>query len=627
MYLDFLGLSHEPFQLTADPRFLYFSKAHARAKAYMNYGLLRGDGLVVITGEVGSGKTTLVQHLLSRLEERVLCAKIDQTQLTETQFLKVLLVELGLRVEKANKVELLDELNRFLIEQHTDGRKVILVVDEAQNLSPRVLEELRLLWNLEVQNERILNVILVGQPQLDELLDSPGMEPLVQRIRLRYRISALDDKETKEYIAHRLAVAGNTGGQIFTTDAMALIYGYTGGIPRLINVLCDLALTSAFANNSRVISAKIIKTAVEELQWVAYADRPSRDRPPHHKPEAMKPYNREAASKLHSERRDLLDRSLGAAFYHLAVLRLNALEAAKSIGRKWRIIPLKTVTVTLVTMGVLFSILGLVLGTLGSDEIQKESAQQPPLISENPVSMPDQPLDGREGTPFEANKVTRIDEAELTPVVPEEESAADTEPAAEADSAQAENAESPEDTEPPSRALAVEPFTPSQVSQSKISSLAVEGPGEDAGPTSNALAADSPVPSEAPQAITTALSDERVPSKDETVIKPEALQKIPGLRPVQWLLDQNPERYAIQILGVSEKAALQQFVVQQDLDMEMAYFPSRRHGKEWYVLLAGTYPSHTAANSARRALPNSVRANRPWIRKLDDVQKHIRTMR
>lgn len=279
MYLQHFGLDQQPFQLTPDADFLYLSKAHNRAKSYMEYTVWNRDGFVVITGEIGSGKTTLIQQLLRTVDENVLIARIYQTQLNEIEFFQAILHELGLDPFKAGKVELISMLNNFLLEQYSHGRQVILIVDEAQNLSKRVLEELRMLTGMETDEDRILNLILVGQPELKNLLDAPGMEQLSQRIRFRFHLKELDETDIHNYIDHRLSVAGldkNKSGavpKIIKDECISVIYRYTGGIPRLINSLCDTALICAFVENKKTITAHIIEEAVNELQWVPYHER------------------------------------------------------------------------------------------------------------------------------------------------------------------------------------------------------------------------------------------------------------------------------------------------------------------------------------------------------------------
>jgi general secretion pathway protein A len=266
-YLAHFNLKEQPFRLTPDPEFVYWSKQHARAKAYMESTIWLADGFVVITGEIGSGKTTLLQSFLAELDDSVVYAMVSQTQLSPSQFLQAVLTEFGFKPFQQRKVELLDTLNMFLIDQYAQGKKVVLIVDEAQNLSAKVLEEIRLISGIETHKEKVLRIILAGQPELKETLDSPELKQLVQRVRLRFHVGPLDRREMREYIEHRLAVAGRQAKDLIRDDAFDIIYRYTGGVPRLINTLCDTALLCAFAENVKTISSQEVKSAVAELNW------------------------------------------------------------------------------------------------------------------------------------------------------------------------------------------------------------------------------------------------------------------------------------------------------------------------------------------------------------------------
>lgn len=273
MYLEHFQLREYPFQLTPDSDFLYPSKIHSRAKAYMDYAIWNRDGFVVITGEVGAGKTTIIQKFLSDLDKNVLVARIFQTQLDEVEFLQAVLSEFGIRSPGSNKVDITNTLNAFLLESYAQSKQIVLIVDEAQNLTYSVLEEIRMLSGLETRKEKILHVILVGQPELKEKLESPDLAQLLQRVRLRFHLHGLSETESRDYIRHRLSVAGAKSANIFHDNTFSVIYQYTGGIPRLINTLCDTAMTCGYADNLHTISVDVIKTAVEELQWVPYNKR------------------------------------------------------------------------------------------------------------------------------------------------------------------------------------------------------------------------------------------------------------------------------------------------------------------------------------------------------------------
>ncbi len=274
MYLEPFKLKELPFRLSPDPAFLYLSKQHARAKAYMESTIWFTDGFVVITGEIGSGKTTLIESFLKEVPADVVVAQINQTQVTAIDFLQAVLAQFGFSPFKMRKAELITTLNNFLIEQYAAGRRVLLIVDEAQNLSMRVLEEIRMLSGVETTKEKVLRIILAGQPELNDKLDAPELEQLTQRVRLRFHLQNLSENETRAYIQHRLEVAGAGDRELFAADTFADIYRYTGGVPRLVNTLCDTAMMAAFTADRAAVSRADVASAVAELQWVDFANRP-----------------------------------------------------------------------------------------------------------------------------------------------------------------------------------------------------------------------------------------------------------------------------------------------------------------------------------------------------------------
>ncbi len=273
MYLDPFKLKELPFRLSPDPQFLYLSKQHARAKAYMESTIWFTDGFVVITGEIGAGKTTLIESFLKEVQSDVVVAQINQTQVSAIDFLQAILVQFGFSPFKMKKGEIIATLNNFLIEQYAAGRKVLLIVDEAQNLSLRVLEEIRLLSGVETTKEKVLRIILAGQPELNAKLDAPELVQLTQRVRLRFHLTALSQSETKAYIQHRLEVAGAGDRQIFGEDTFPQIFRFTGGVPRLVNTLCDTAMMAAYTADRGMVTLADIDGAVGELQWVEFAAR------------------------------------------------------------------------------------------------------------------------------------------------------------------------------------------------------------------------------------------------------------------------------------------------------------------------------------------------------------------
>jgi type II secretory pathway predicted ATPase ExeA len=275
MYTENFKLKELPFRLSPDPQFLFLSRAHARAKAYMESTIWFTDGFVVITGEIGAGKTTLIESFLRQLDSDVVIAQINQTQVTAVEFLQSVLVQFGFSPFKMKKAELIATINSFLIEQYAAGRKVLLIIDEAQNLSLKVLEEIRLLSGIEATKEKVLRIILAGQPELNQTLDMPELVQLTQRVRLRFHLGTLSREDLRAYILHRLDVAGAGGREIFAEDTFPEIMRYTGGVPRLVNTLCDTAMMSAFNDDRDDVTLADISAAVSELQWVEFAARAS----------------------------------------------------------------------------------------------------------------------------------------------------------------------------------------------------------------------------------------------------------------------------------------------------------------------------------------------------------------
>ena len=267
MYVGFFGLNEKPFSITPDPRYLFMSERHGEALAHLVYGVTESGGFVQLTGEVGTGKTTLVRSLLlNRLPDNADVAVVLNPQITALEFLLTICEELGIDIphERGSVKALTDALNQHLLSAHAAGRRTILVVDEAQNLAPAVLEQVRLLTNLETAKQKLLQIILIGQPELRELLARNDLRQLAQRITGRYHLEPLTREETAQYVEHRLRVAGALG-EVIDNAAKKEVYRLSGGVPRLINVICDRALLGAYALESRVIGKALIKRAAAEV--------------------------------------------------------------------------------------------------------------------------------------------------------------------------------------------------------------------------------------------------------------------------------------------------------------------------------------------------------------------------
>lgn len=268
MYTSFFGLNEKPFSITPDPRYLFMSERHGEALAHLVYGVTESGGFMQLTGEVGTGKTTLVRTLLlNRMPANANVAVVLNPQLSVREFLATICEELGITEpeDKGSIKALIDALNNHLLDTHADGRRTILVVDEAQNLAADVLEEVRLLTNLETAKQKLLQIILIGQPELRDLLARNDLRQLAQRITGRYHLEPLSRDETSQYIEHRLKIAGALG-EIFDGAARREVFRLSQGVPRLINVICDRALLGAYSGETRRVNSRMIKRAAAEIR-------------------------------------------------------------------------------------------------------------------------------------------------------------------------------------------------------------------------------------------------------------------------------------------------------------------------------------------------------------------------
>jgi len=266
MYEAFYGLSSKPFQLSPDPNFYFGSKQHRRAKAYLDYGVLRNDGFIVITGEIGAGKTTLLRGLLDSLNRsNVVIGNLVTTQLDAEDTLRMVGSAFGVRVKDLPKSEVLMTLEAFFVNQTSQGKRCLLIVDEAQNLSARAVEELRMLSNFQFGNQSLLQTFLVGQPEFRSILQRPEMEQFRQRVAATCHIGPLDEDETKAYIEHRLKCAGSTGKPTFDADVFPLIFKTSQGVPRRINSLCDRLLLLGFMGNKLNLSLGDLNDVLRDI--------------------------------------------------------------------------------------------------------------------------------------------------------------------------------------------------------------------------------------------------------------------------------------------------------------------------------------------------------------------------
>ncbi len=269
MYCKFYNLKERPFNVTSDPAFFFFSNKHKEALAHLHYGVSERKGIIVLTGEIGTGKTTLCRFFLGELEKNVKTAFILNPRFSEAQLLESIVTDFGIPALGKNKLGMVSQLNEFLLRESSLKNNVVLIIDEAQNLKPGLLEQIRLLSNIETEKEKLLQVILVGQPELNARLNLYELRQLRQRIMVRYHILPLEHREIADYIKHRLNIAGLAEGIEFTIEAIERISSFSSGTPRLINMICDRALLAGFTAGSKSIDRDIINRCLEELDSYA----------------------------------------------------------------------------------------------------------------------------------------------------------------------------------------------------------------------------------------------------------------------------------------------------------------------------------------------------------------------
>jgi general secretion pathway protein A len=265
MYTSFFGFTCKPFQLTPDPEFLFLSSVHKRALTYLSYGIADNSGFILLTGEIGAGKTTIIRTMLKQIPQEIKVARVNNTKVSSDQLIMMINDDFGLETENRDKTRMLSDLTEFLIKQYAEGGRALIIIDEAQNLSPDLLEEIRLLSNLETDKAKLLQIVLIGQPELNITLSRHELEQLRQRIAINTYIGHLSRVETEEYIKHRLTIAGKEDAVKFADGVMDEIYDFSQGIPRLINILCEFTLLAAFADEKKLIDLDLIREIKADL--------------------------------------------------------------------------------------------------------------------------------------------------------------------------------------------------------------------------------------------------------------------------------------------------------------------------------------------------------------------------
>ena len=597
MYTSFFGLTEHPFELRTDPRFLYLSPAHARARAYLYYAVVKRDSIVTITGEIGSGKSTLIEELCLNVERDCRIVVLHQTQLDDFELLQALLLNLGVADVPTTKAQTLDRIRSVLVEHHERGQKSILIVDDAQNLSSAAIEELRMLTDDECDGQRLLSLVLVGQADMSNTLSSDRLRQVRQRVRLNYHLDALNESDTGAYIDHRLSVAGCRRDDVFPAASVMMVFHYTGGIPRLINILCDMAMTAAAQQGSYQVTPRLVAQAIEELQWVDPAA-------PVGVAQVAQQWLARFVEQANGATRQLL--GIRVSWADVTTRRVRPLRWLRANEQVRRLqIALAPVRKSLAT-----------------------HAKNLATVAENAIGSLDRAAKAAAKKPFDGDLRSAGRHALGSLYVARRPLAAAAAFVAALVLVASLQNKTPVPTLRVMAAKNAAPHAPvatnatAAFSDTVVEVLAAyNGEGKQVGPPKpQSVPGGSLRMSSSLQRTFTALPTTTV---DIAIVPPAQIAL--SLPDANWLLGQAQDAYTIQILGTHSPKNLTRFIRSQGLDEGLAYYTIERKGKDWFVLVQGVYPDRATARLARAQLPEKVRANNPWIRRLDEVHEMIRT--
>ncbi|MFK8030007.1 MAG: AAA family ATPase [Gammaproteobacteria bacterium] len=636
MYQEFFGLCATPFDLNTDPRFLYLSPKHARARAYLDYAVYKGDSLVVITGEIGIGKSTLIHDLTDRIDGNTEVIVMHHPHDDTVEFLQALLLSWGIDTPATSKPALLSQIRTELEVRFTWDTRTTLIVDEAQTLTREVLEELRLLADQEIDSQKPLGIVLIGQPCLNATLAGREMEQLRQRIRLSFHLSALSEEETKGYIERRLDTAGADGRTIFLDETLPRIYKYTGGVPRLINVLADLALTAAWMDRKNTVSSVQVNDAIKELGWLPYSRR-MRYMPALSLPMLPSIENWGGRLRLVSDRASQGVRSMANSVTSTSK-RLVAgviVDAVRAKEITWT--PLNNWVQERAIPGTRNNITN---SRLALQSKRKQIASTIKDASHKRVeSLRVKSAEDDWFSPSTVRGITIGFAAAMVVSMFMMPIPNKTQPVLLSD----QSADSTVIDELPKASLQAVVAVPAVHRAEGVQSTLTEEQESTQATVNTMVSVKPPVETEAVELeLDAQLKDKRSWELEHTrSASAEWLQRAgsspdssefgdmqsdapwSGLQPEEWVMAQSPDTYIIQILAAKKREVVSRFLQGEIADLDMAYYRKNRNQEEWFVLVSGTYDSYNSAKQASLSLPEKARKAKPWIRSIADVQQDI----